>query len=383
MFRVRPLLVVYAIILSSVSLTVGQRKPPKNPAGFGDGQPVEKTVEQVKKNIKVLNGMPASQLNPVMDYFSASLGVGCDFCHAGDTTGHLKFDSDDKSEKKTAREMIKLVMDINENNFNGKLSVNCYTCHRGSVEPARMPQLPMAMKAHDEEEQQEHPKLPKTEEVLAAYETALGGTDAIQKVKTRVVKAVLARNGNDLPLDIVQEAPDRYAGSVTNEGQVFTNVYNGHDVWTVMKEGARPLPESERIRLSREASMFPLQYLKELRENLRIRGTDTVNGKTTYVLAARIGDNLMERYYIDSATSLLVRRNVMNKTMLAWIPDQADYNDYRTVDGVKVPFMTRYSYMNSRNNSVHHITEVKQNVPVDEKLFVKPEMKIPEMRERK
>jgi photosynthetic reaction center cytochrome c subunit len=378
MLRVSSFLVVCVVISAFlINANAQDKSPSKNPAG--GGPPAEKTVEQVKKNIKVLNGMPASQLNPVMDYFAASLGVGCDFCHAGDSTGHLKFDLDDKSEKKTAREMIKMVKDINETSFNGKLAVNCYTCHRGANEPVRMPQLPMAVKAH-EEEKADRPKFPKTEEILAAYETALGGAVALERIKSREIKAVLTRNGKDLPLDIVQEAPDRYAGSVTAEGQVFTNVYNGHDVWTVMKEGGRPLPESERVRLSREAALFPLQHMRALGEDLRVRGTDTVNGKTAYVLAARIGDNVMERYYIDSATSLLIRRNVMNKTVVAWIPDQADYDDYRTVDGVKIPFIARYSYMNSHNNSVHRFTEVKQNVPVDEKLFTKPEMKMPETR---
>lgn len=33
----------------------------------------EKTVEQVQKNIQVLNGLPASQLVPVMNYMGSSL----------------------------------------------------------------------------------------------------------------------------------------------------------------------------------------------------------------------------------------------------------------------------------------------------------------------
>jgi len=39
--------------------------------------PTEKTVEQVQKNIKVLSGLPASQLIPAMNFMSASLGVRC------------------------------------------------------------------------------------------------------------------------------------------------------------------------------------------------------------------------------------------------------------------------------------------------------------------
>ncbi|MFI5252219.1 MAG: c-type cytochrome [Bacteroidota bacterium] len=349
-----------------------------------NGPPPEKTVEQVKKNIKVLTGMPASQFNSVMDYFTASLGVGCDHCHASDASGHIQFESDEKDAKKTAREMITMVKALNEDHFNGKLSVTCYTCHRGSTEPMRMPQLPIAARPKEDEHGPEHAKLPKIEDLLSAYENALGGADAIAKIKTRVTKAILTRDGNELPLEMTQMAPDRYAGTMTVEGRGdFTNVYNGHDVWSVMKDGSRPLPETERIRLSREAPMFPLQHMRDLGEMLQLRGTDTVNGKSAYVLFARIGDNIMERYYIDSATSLLIRRNVLNKTMLSWIPDQCDYEDYRTVDGVKIPFVMRYSYVNSRNNSIHRFTDVKQNVAVDEKLFAMPEMKAPDMRERR
>ena len=36
-----------------------------------------KTVEQVKKNIQVLKGLPASQLDIVMNYMASSLGVKC------------------------------------------------------------------------------------------------------------------------------------------------------------------------------------------------------------------------------------------------------------------------------------------------------------------
>ena len=35
--------------------------------------PQEKTVDQVQKNIKVLTGMPQSQLIPVMNFFAASM----------------------------------------------------------------------------------------------------------------------------------------------------------------------------------------------------------------------------------------------------------------------------------------------------------------------
>ncbi|NOT62609.1 MAG: hypothetical protein HOP19_20580, partial [Acidobacteria bacterium] len=37
----------------------------------------DKPVEQVRKNIQALKGLPDSQFMPLMNYFNASLGVRC------------------------------------------------------------------------------------------------------------------------------------------------------------------------------------------------------------------------------------------------------------------------------------------------------------------
>src|ERR1044072_2726317 len=92
--------------------------------------PQEKTVEQVEKNIKVLTGMPQSQLIPVMNFFAASMGRRCNFCHVN-KDGQWDFASDEKPEKATAREMIKMVLDLRKQKFNGADEISCYTCHRG------------------------------------------------------------------------------------------------------------------------------------------------------------------------------------------------------------------------------------------------------------
>src|SRR2546428_14039971 len=44
-------------------------------------KPAEKTVDQVFKNIKVLNGIPQSKLYPTMRFMAASLGFQCGSCH--------------------------------------------------------------------------------------------------------------------------------------------------------------------------------------------------------------------------------------------------------------------------------------------------------------
>ena len=74
--------------------------------------PAGKTAEQAFKNIQALQGTPADQVFPAMQFIAASLGVECDFCHV-----QGKFDADDKPAKKTARKMIAMTLAINKESF--------------------------------------------------------------------------------------------------------------------------------------------------------------------------------------------------------------------------------------------------------------------------
>jgi hypothetical protein len=114
---------------------VFERQP--NEAGDPLRQP-EPTAGEHFKNVQVLKTLPASRFIDTMHYFTASLGVKCEECHV---EGH--FDSDDKKEKKTARDMLKMVANIDEHNFKGHPKVQCFTCHRGAEKPLAAP--PFAM----------------------------------------------------------------------------------------------------------------------------------------------------------------------------------------------------------------------------------------------
>src|SRR6185295_18160086 len=97
--------------------------------------PADLPVEQTKKNIKVLQGLPSSQLIPVMAFMSNSLGVTCAHCHG------KEWESDEKPAKDAARKMIALQRSLNEQHYGGKLVVTCNTCHAGHVSTAATPDL--------------------------------------------------------------------------------------------------------------------------------------------------------------------------------------------------------------------------------------------------
>ena len=101
-------------------------------------------------NLKVLpKNISHHDLDKTMEMWATSLGVHCNFCHArNEQTNKMDFPSDAKPEKTIARHMLQMTAKINKKFFKAEKdslgmvmerSVNCYTCHRGSEEPATAP----------------------------------------------------------------------------------------------------------------------------------------------------------------------------------------------------------------------------------------------------
>jgi hypothetical protein len=100
----------------------------------------DQPAETIFKNVRILKGVPAGKFLDTMEGFSHALGTNCKKCH--DTEN---FASDDKKEKKAAREMIQMTQDINDKYLKAMPEmdrgsyVGCFTCHRGQSNPNARP----------------------------------------------------------------------------------------------------------------------------------------------------------------------------------------------------------------------------------------------------
>ncbi|MDH3459152.1 MAG: c-type cytochrome [Gemmatimonadota bacterium] len=98
------------------------------------------------KNLEVLPAdITPSELIGVMRTFARGLGVRCQFCHVGEEGQPLSqfdFVSDEKAAKQKAREMIRMVREVNDrfladlpDRGDPPVAVTCTTCHRGVSRP--------------------------------------------------------------------------------------------------------------------------------------------------------------------------------------------------------------------------------------------------------
>ncbi len=108
----------------------------------------QKHDDDKAENLKILpKDISEKELHNIMRSFSMSLGVHCNYCHVakevpGQSRPQMDFASDDKKEKNTCREMMKMTMAINSDHLSKIKTmgdpleeIKCVTCHMGRTTP--------------------------------------------------------------------------------------------------------------------------------------------------------------------------------------------------------------------------------------------------------
>ena len=333
-----------------------------------------KMTEQQFKNIQVLKGIPADQLIPAMQFITASLGVECEFCHVQGA-----FEKDDKKPKQTARKMMEMMFAINKDNFEGHREVTCYSCHRGSTDPVATPVVmtaeskPAADEMKKPEEAMETKVIggPGADQLFERYLKAAGGAAAIDKVASRVMKGTITFGDSNVPLEIYAKAPgERTSFMHTPHGDSIT-VFDGHEGW--LATPGHPVREMHGPDIDGAAMDADLQFpahLKDMFSKVEVRGKEKVEGNDAYLVVGQREGKTPLRLYFDEQSGLLVRLVRFAETPLGRLPTQIDYADYRETKGVKIPY--RWTVARPGGRFTIQVSDMKQNVPVEDAKFAKP-----------
>lgn len=321
---------------------------------------------QELKNVRLLKGMSRSQLVRTMQFMAASLGVSCDFCHAVKPDGEGNFASDEKEEKRTARDMIRLVIDSNAQFFHGRPEVTCNTCHRGSTRPAGSPVLPVAMPKGEPEDDEKKSVLPTRNEIVAKYAKALGTVDekALASMELKGVRETARGTG---PFDVFIAPGKVRVTSTTPEGEMVS-VVTGSTGWMRDARGTRPMqgPQVETTLQTVEA--YGLTWPSKIPADARVSRA-RVRDRDTWVLTMPFRTKGRQRLYFDAETSLLLRRLTMTPTAIGNIPQQTDFEDYRDAGGMRMPFVVRIDTIDPRGGATRRYTDIRLNAEVDGRLF--------------
>jgi outer membrane lipoprotein-sorting protein len=371
---------VWVAGITVVNRAAAQQTKQGTIAVAGKGLPAGEAFKNVTTTS--LKGLTVDDFLGAMGVMAAALGYDCADCHPG--AGSDKVDwVIDTPKKRTARKMVDMVAAINKTYFNGVQNVTCFTCHHGRD----LPTTTIALDTLYGPPNPEQPDviipgqgMPPATQILDKYIQAVGGAQKLAGLKSFIATGTSLGYeglGGGGSFQIFAKTPDKRAVIIDfkehPERGNNTRVFNGTTGWIVSPRGLLNEyqvtgAELDGQRLDAMLS-FPGQ-IKTALMNWRIGVPDSINGKDVNVLQGRGPRGLMATLYFDTKTNLLVRVVRYSPTPIGRDPTQADFSDYREVDGIQFPFQYTFSWLDGKDS--FKISDVKVNVPIDDSKFEKP-----------
>jgi hypothetical protein len=323
-----------------------------------------KKAEEVYKDIEVLKGMPSDQLNATMQFFEASLGVGCDYCHAPDR-------DKDTERKDVARKMVEMVKAVNRDTFEGDTEVTCYTCHRGQVQPPENPGLANAeYRGWEPDSPNGLPNAapvagPPPAQIIDKWIGTLGGMDVVNKITSRVVKGTVTNSvGASQPVEIVSKGDNAL---VINGNAIIAR--NGKNGWFRQGNGNPRDIRNYEFNTSRgQDLLFIAKNVKAL-SRLETRQGE-IGDRPVYEVRGVSEDGVPVRLFFGRETGNLLRLVWLTPNAVGQNITRIDFSDFREVNDTKYPF--RWVVRTPLSYQIMRVDSVQQNAAVEDSRFARP-----------
>jgi zinc protease len=242
--------------------------------------------------------------------------------------------------------------------------------------PTEAPKAPTKDEAKKEGNSPSSPAAasPSVDEILEKYVKALGGKEAIEKLRSRISKGSFDIEAANLSgsLESFAKAPNKNATNISIQGFGDINsVYDGTKGWSSDPfSGLRELSGLELATTKRESDFYsPLNFKKNYTK-LEVKGREKVASSEAYVVEATPAEGTPEKFYFDANTGLVVRQDSERESPQGKLPAEIYFEDYKEVDGIKIPYLTKF--ITPAFAFSVKLTEVKHNLEIDEAKFNKP-----------
>ncbi len=196
---------------------------------------------------------------------------------------------------------------------------------------------------------------PTVDAIFEKYVVASGGQAAFEKITSRVSTGTVEMTALSMigKVEFDEQAPNRSTIIIDAPGLGVTQrTFDGNRAWLQDPLVGLISFTGLGLEIAKTAAAFNKQSrLKELYPAARVVGKEKLNDKDVFVV--QMG---FERGYFDADGGLLLRKG------------NTYYDDYREVDGVKLPFRIREDVITGVG-LIYQLTEIKHNVNIDEAKF--------------
>jgi hypothetical protein len=335
-------------------------------------------AQDVFLNVPDMGDVPVDEFMETMGMFASALGLNCADCHTFESSSSWEAYADETPIKRTTRRMIQMVRAINDTHFGGQQFVSCWTCHRGDLRPKVVPNLEVQYTAPSEDPNEvifiPDPDAPPAQEIFDEYIEAIGGAQALASL-TRFT-ATGSYEGFDtgfetVDIEIYSTSPARRTTIVHARAGDSVRVYDGTNGWIAATDRALPLlpltgDTLDNLRME-AVQGFP-QNLQAERGFWQMTYAFIDDEEVRVLQGISPGKTPLNLYF--DGNGFLVRMLKFVDTPVGRVLTQVDYNDYREVAGVMMPFQVQSTWTNGQAG--YQLENVVPNAMVDAARFNMP-----------
>jgi len=211
------------------------------------------------------------------------------------------------------------------------------------------------------------------EAVINKYIAAVGGQEKLDKIQNRYMKASM-----DIPSAGIKLAIELY---LTRAGKMYTvasaealgKMESGSDgavFWeNSLVGGPRIIEGPELAESKRDATLDLYSSWQKYFDKVEFAGVDTVGGQRYKVVMTPKEGN-PQTLFFDAQTGLITKVEAVLQHQMGNVPLVTTLDDYREVEGIKLPFQTKITVMGQERTLV--VEEIKHNIEMPDSLFVIP-----------
>jgi outer membrane lipoprotein-sorting protein len=216
--------------------------------------------------------------------------------------------------------------------------------------------------------------LPSTKDLLEKFATVSGGASVWAGFTTRYLKGIYQTEDASgfAAIEIFSKSPNQALFKITfSNGVVIREVCDGKTAWIEDPSGGTHFITGAALESRIRQSNFDDRTDALLMAVTgRVLGTEKVGSHTAYVLEFSPQKKLTSRIYFDTESGFPVRTDDTLHSESGEYKVENYLDDYRAVDGAYFAFRIRH--VEKGNVFTLRLTQLKNNIAVDDSMFLKP-----------
>lgn len=219
------------------------------------------------------------------------------------------------------------------------------------------------------------------EKTVSQYVKAAGGSKALSKIRTLTLEGTFnTSDGKAGTYTLDTKLPNRYYSELLVGDKNLIEAYNGKSAWHQTAAGELgTLVGPEGMQLEAAAQFYNSRLLNPKKSKMKVTpvGHAQVRGKDAVQLEISSATGMKRQVFFDPQTHLIVKE----AAAVGGIEEEILYDDYRTVDGVKLPYKIELHRGSDRYDI--DVTRAVINGTVGERVFdfpIKSQVKLPDLK---